>query len=1716
MAGLAVFMPREDVFAENLQLHAGEAPEGLSVDDWEHIRARIAADEYRAYPHHEGGYTSTNPAHGWQIRFSPDGTTLLTPRNPEASQYQLGLKLEALGYGKLQTLAQPQKISAVDEIVTYQWNPFLRELWVNQQSDLEQWFVLEQRPAWAATGQPLTLQMSLKSDLVASQTGNTIHFKEQSGLPTGISYDKLKVWDSTGTEMPARMKLQDTSLELLVDDSQAVYPLTIDPSYRQQAYVNASNAESGDSFGYSIAISGETLVVGAYLESSNATGVNGDQDNNLAADSGAVYVFVRSAGAWSQQAYLKASNTESGDHFGESVAISGDTLVVGAPYEDSGATGVNGSQSSSTAPGSGAAYVFGRDAGTWSQQAYLKASNTNANDNFGGAVAISGSTLVVGAKLEDSDAHGVDGDGGNNLSNGSGAAYVFHRLLDNWFQAAYLKASNSYPPNTGDQFGASVAISGNTVVVGAPMEDGLGTGVNPPEIPGVAQESGAAYVFVRDLGLWKNQAYIKASNAEAGDQFGHSVAISTDTLVVGAPFEDSASSGVNGNQTNDPAPDSDSGSAYVFGRSDDKWSQQAYLKASNAEPGDQFGHSVSASHMSLVAAPVLAVGARYEDSDAIGTDGDEENNRSTDSGAIYVFVSPFAVWQQRNYLKAAGTGDSGRFGRSVAVSGDILAASDASGNSYLFDFSSRVGGTVSGLVHATAVTLENDKGDDLYINADGPFTFPTAYFAGDAYNVSVQTHPSFPAQHCEVFNGTGLAGLTDITDVTVTCSLDNNRDTDEDGIGDNADNCVFVPNADQTNTDGDNAGDACDLDDDNDGLPDSEEDRNGNGIVDAGETDPLNADSDDDGTGDATDNCPTLPNAAQTDTDSDDYGDFCDSDDDNDGLLDDEEDSNGNSTVDPGETDPLDPDSDDDDFDDGMEVTHGSNPLVAGSVPAHGDTSLNACLADATEASVVSAYGKGLFRQIALGSRSSVDGWLFSITDDLAFVHHPESLEIEGVSSAGDSITGASPVEVLDDGAEYLFVTRDSGILEKLSVGASSVWTVDLTHGESGDTLAAIPVAHLHRHASAAYQAEYANDLVYAGTTHGGSDKDTDNRIYAIDADTGAIAWIFNNGASVEMDAVQGLALDESNDVLFVATSRTHPEQDSLLAIDVLTATVLWSQNVGELNSRKPLLMDDRVYSVSLFGEINVMNKATGGIIQTLPVGDPVLPIPGESKIARTNTGETVIASVDFLGGVAVVRDNGQIISQAWHIPSLPEGVEASLTALEFDLAGENLFVGGKDGRVYQLDVATGIVIDSRSVSDGKEIVRLAAQGPFSGILVDVPRALYAQSDDGVLARLCQPFRTNTSPTDTDADDITDGADNCPSDNNPSQSDVDGDGIGDACDTDHQFFFRVGGTLTGLVPGSSVVLRNSSDAMRPSVAFPLRIEDLELTENGSFTFTRLLYFDTITPSPYEVTVLIQPDTPEQECLVTNGSGTVAGVEISDIVVSCTVIESDGDADDDGIPDNLDSTPNVQDPNACAGDDAILQGNFAAGTQTSCRAPLSVSTGGPVAVENNAILAIVAPEIHIGAGFSSVPGSKLFFVVTPLGSDPAAALARVSDGGNLSAPETIFSQGFERCSPSNRVAWDGGGDGTSWADAANWEGDALPQDGSSITIQSSNPQMIGYDVSLGTTRLDCLDSNRGITITGGDLEIIEFATVSPEISITGGSLTVTGRLEVVGE
>ncbi len=431
----------------------------------------------------------------------------------------------------------------------------------------------------------------------------------------------------------------------------------------QQAYLKASNTGANDNFGSFVAISGDTMVVGAPLEDSNATGVNGNPANNSATDSGAAYIFVRNGTNWVQQAYLKASNTGADDGFGWAVAVSGDTVVVAAYNEDSNATGVNGDPANNSATESGAAYIFVRNGTNWVQQAYLKGSNTGAHDAFGWAVAMSGDTVVVGAPGEDSNASGVNGNQSNNSLSFAGAAYVFVRSGTNWSQQAYLKTSN---PRDSDNFGATVAVSGDTVVVGTYNESSSATGVNGDQTDNSAPAAGAAYVFVRTGTNWAQQAYLKASNTGADDEFTGSIgglAISGDTIVVASPKEDSDGIGVNGNQSNDLA--TDSGAVYIFVRSGTNWTQQAYLKASNAEAGDEFGLQVAISD------DVVVVGAG-DDSNATGVNGDQSDNSVTDSCAAYVFVRNGTNWTQQAYLKASNTGANDLFGLFVAVSGGTV------------------------------------------------------------------------------------------------------------------------------------------------------------------------------------------------------------------------------------------------------------------------------------------------------------------------------------------------------------------------------------------------------------------------------------------------------------------------------------------------------------------------------------------------------------------------------------------------------------------------------------------------------------------------------------------------------------------------------------------------------------------------------------------------------------------------------------------------------------------------------------------------------------------------------------------------------------------------------------------------------------------------------------------------------------------------------------
>jgi hypothetical protein len=317
-------------------------------------------------------------------------------------------------------------------------------------------------------------------------------------------------------------------------------------TWAQEALLAASNARPGADFGQALALSGDTLAVGSPGESSLASGINGDQGDTappLNNRVGAVYVFTRTGSVWSQQAYIKASNSQPGAGFGGAIALSGETLV---------------------AMGASAGYVFTGSGSTWSEQAIVTASSGLNSAPFGGAVALSGDTLAIGAPTDSSNATGINGDpidtSGQFSGQFSGAVYVFTRSGTAWSQQAYVKASNTMRFGA---FGTAIALSGDTLAVSSPWEQSSTSGINGDQKGVATFGAGAVYRFVRSGTTWSQQAYVKASNTSANAYFGTSVGLSGDTLVVGAPGDRSLATGINGDETTDPS-NPKLGAAYVY------------------------------------------------------------------------------------------------------------------------------------------------------------------------------------------------------------------------------------------------------------------------------------------------------------------------------------------------------------------------------------------------------------------------------------------------------------------------------------------------------------------------------------------------------------------------------------------------------------------------------------------------------------------------------------------------------------------------------------------------------------------------------------------------------------------------------------------------------------------------------------------------------------------------------------------------------------------------------------------------------------------------------------------------------------------------------------------------------------------------------------------------------------------------------------------------
>ena len=367
--------------------------------------------------------------------------------------------------------------------------------------------------------------------------------------------------------------------------------------------------------------------------------------------------------------YLKASNTDPEDTFGREIAMSadGNTLAVSALHESSASAGINGPQADNSLTSAGAVYVFQRADNLWQQQAYIKPASPDRADRFGNSISISadGQTLAVGVPRDDSAAIGINGDATDNSKDNAGAVYVFVRSGQFWTQQAYIKPNIT---DEDDDFGASHALSGdgNTLLVSARGDDSASSGVGGNNADNSLEDSGAVYVFTRSGSTWTQQSFIKASNPDAGDIFGWGTQLSSDgnIAVISSFEEDSAATGVNGDQSDNTALQS--GAVYVFSRNGTSWIQDAYLKASNTETEDFFGRTMQLSNDGLT----LAVGAHVEDSGATGVSGNQSDNSTSGSGAVYVFTRNGSAWSQQAYLKAINTGPDDLFGDDLSINGD--------------------------------------------------------------------------------------------------------------------------------------------------------------------------------------------------------------------------------------------------------------------------------------------------------------------------------------------------------------------------------------------------------------------------------------------------------------------------------------------------------------------------------------------------------------------------------------------------------------------------------------------------------------------------------------------------------------------------------------------------------------------------------------------------------------------------------------------------------------------------------------------------------------------------------------------------------------------------------------------------------------------------------------------------------------------------------------
>lgn len=535
----------------------------------------------------EISYEAYNSAQALRAIFTPIGLEV-SSAGADSEGWRVTMRLTGVGYG---TLHPPEAAELVvkDNRIEYRRGELI-EWYNNDEPGIEQGFTLSAPPPRHAGEQgPLRLELAFETMLepVLQDMDTTLAFVQAEGR-AALQYDHFAVYDALGQPVPAHFTLDAVArrVQLVISDENARYPLLIDPLISSDTKLVANDGEPADRFGWTVDIDGDTAIVGAWgddltfgtnagsayifvrngttwtqqaklVSSDIAAGddfgasvaidgdtaiVGADTDSTAGTRTGSAYIFVRSGTTWTEQAELFASDSAPDHGFGVAVDIDGDIAVVSTPSDDT--AGMD----------AGSAYVFVRNGTEWEQQAELFAGDTIPGDRFGWSVAIDGETIIVGAV----------GNFNESLSRG-GSAYIFVRGDTGWIQQGKLTASDGGPV---DRYGVSVDVDGGTAIIGSYGNDTT-----------VGTDAGAAYIFVRSGASWSLQSKLTASDAAPSDWLGISVAIDRNTAIVGAFGEDTGSVF--------------SGAAYVFVRSGISWSEQAKLTASDAASGDWFGFSVA-------------------------------------------------------------------------------------------------------------------------------------------------------------------------------------------------------------------------------------------------------------------------------------------------------------------------------------------------------------------------------------------------------------------------------------------------------------------------------------------------------------------------------------------------------------------------------------------------------------------------------------------------------------------------------------------------------------------------------------------------------------------------------------------------------------------------------------------------------------------------------------------------------------------------------------------------------------------------------------------------------------------------------------------------------------------------------------------------------------------------------------------------------------------